>query len=147
MAKVNFTAEHLQSLKDAFVQLSFENKTLTGTFGANRINPTEILNSTTVGGCKAILQKLTTQQNALNQSGVSEWEIDDENKTVAVELDLWIKFVNLCIGYKLDQEHKLLEKTERELEIVQLEKDAARERKKNQTLETIEARLKELKGE
>jgi hypothetical protein len=147
MSKVNFKPEHLETLQNVFVELCFGEKVLTGTFGANKINPLEILNSTTVGGCKAILQKLLGQQNALNQSGVSEWEIDDENKTVSAELDLWIKFVNLCIGYKLDKEQKALEKTERELEIAQLEKDAARERKKNQTLETIEARLKELKGE
>lgn len=147
MAKVDFKPEHLHSLQDTYLSLSFAGKTLSGTFVSNKINPWEILNSTTVGGCNAILQRLKAQKSALEDNGISEWEVDTETKNAAEELETWIKFVNLCIGFKLSEEQKRNEADDKAEKIKRLEKRINAEADKNKTLTDLQEELKQLKGE
>lgn len=132
-----FTAENLQRLKDLFVDLSFKGEQLDGKFGANVLNPFELLTQTTISTLRNLLKG--TRKAIQEMDDLDEWSMTQHQTNKKDRLTLWAEFLFLLVGYRLDQEVKAAKKEEAALlrkELRKLEEDA----------KTPEVRLAEMKA-
>lgn len=132
-----FTAENLQRLKDLFVDLSFKGEQLDGKFGANVLNPFELLTQTTINTLRTLLKG--TRKAIQEMDDLDEWSMTQHQTNKKDRLTLWAEFLFLLVGYRLDQEVKAAKKEEAALlrkELRKLEEDA----------KTPEVRLAEMKA-
>lgn len=141
---MQFTKQNLETLKTLYTDLSFTEDVLEGKFGANVINPWEVLNATNVGSLRLLLKGLIGQRNQLND--VDSWSKTEDQSKLEKRLDTWKEFVDLAIGYKLDKEKNSADEKTKQAEIRKLESRIAAERDKNVTLGDLEEQLKKLKG-
>lgn len=141
---MQFTKENLETLKTLYTDLSFSEDVLEGKFGANVINPWEVLNATNVASLRLLLKNLKGQKNQLND--VDSWSKTEDQSKLEKRLDTWYQFVDLTIGYKLDKEKNSADEKNKQAEIGKLESRIAAERDKNVTLSDLEEQLKKLKG-
>jgi hypothetical protein len=141
---MEFTKENLQTLKNLYTDLSFSEDILEGKFGANVVNPWEIINATSVVSLRLLLKALIGQRNQLND--VDSWSKTADQSKLEKRLDTWKQFVDLAIGYKLDKEKNSAAEKTKQAEIRKLENRIAAERDKNVTLGDLEEQLRKLKG-
>jgi hypothetical protein len=141
---MEFTKENLQTLRTLYTDLSFSEDVLEGKFGANVVNPWEIINATSVASLRLLLKALIGQRNQLND--VDSWSKTADQSKLEKRLDTWKQFVDLTIGYKLDKEKNSADEKTKQAEIRKLESRIAAERDKNVTLGDLEKQLEKLKG-
>jgi hypothetical protein len=141
---MEFTKENLQTLKTLYTDLSFSEDVLEGKFGANVVNPWEIINAASVVSLRLLLKTLKGQKNQLND--LDSWSKTEDQSKLEKRLDTWYKFIDLTIGYKLDKEKNSADEKTKQAEIRKLESRIAAERDKNVTLGDLEEQLRKLKG-
>jgi hypothetical protein len=141
---MEFTKENLQTLRTLYTDLSFSEDVLEGKFGANMVNPWEIINAASVVSLRLLLKTLKGQKNQLND--LDSWSKTEDQSKLEKRLDTWYKFIDLTIGYKLDKEKNSAAEKTKQAEIRKLEDRIAAERDKNVTLGDLEEQLRKLKG-
>jgi hypothetical protein len=141
---MEFTKENLQTLRTLYTDLSFSEDVLEGKFGANMVNPWEIINAASVVSLRLLLKTLKGQKNQLND--LDSWSKTEDQSKLEKRLDTWYEFIDLTIGYKLDKEKNSAAEKTKQAEIRKLESRIAAERDKNITLGDLEEQLRKLKG-
>ncbi len=141
---MEFTKENLQTLRTLYTDLSFSEDVLEGKFGANMVNPWEIINAASVVSLRLLLKTLKGQKNQLND--LDSWSKTEDQSKLEKRLDTWYQFIDLTIGYKLDKEKNSADEKTKQAEIRKLESRIAAERDKNITLGDLEEQLRKLKG-
>lgn len=140
-----FTAENLQRLKDLYVDLSFRGEQLDGKFGANVLNPFELLTQTTIATLRSLLKQVRGSAKELQD--LDEWSLSTHQQAKQKRFESWAEFVNLLIGYRLDQDEKAASKAEKAKKMAALKARIETESDKGKTLEDLKKELAELQGQ
>lgn len=136
MAKINFTKEHLEKMKELAIDMLLNNMSITTTMGTV-LNISELMHTTTIGTLNKI--RLTLTKKIRDAEDKDEWVDFSDSKyldTIRKQKDL----VNLIIGWKRYNMEKEANETRRK----ELEKklDELKESQK-----TPEDKIKELEEE
>lgn len=136
MAKINFTKEHLEKMKELAIDMLLNNMSITTTMGTV-LNISELMHTTTIGTLNKI--RLVLTKKIRDAEDKDEWVDFSDSKyldTIRKQKDL----VNLIIGWKRYN----MEKEANEARRKELEKklDELKESQK-----TPEDKIKELKEE
>mgnify|MGYP003204117398 FL=1 len=136
MAKINFTKEHLEKMKELAIDMLLNNMSITTTMGTV-LNISELMHTTTIGTLNKI--RLTLTKKIRDAEDKDEWVDFSDSKyldTIRKQKDL----VNLIIGWKRYN----MEKEANEARRKELEKklDELKESQK-----TPEDKIKELEEE
>lgn len=102
--KKQFTAENLATLKQLYTEFSFKGEVLEGKFGANTLNPFELLTQTTVPTLRSLFA--TVKKLAQATSELDEWSLTEHQLTKQKGFEAWAEFLNLLIGYRLSEEER-----------------------------------------
>ena len=140
-----FTAENRASLERLYLELSFGNQTFSGKFGANQLSPFEALNHSTITSLQNLYKDAKTQVGILeDQSG--RWNSDEAIAKRVKLLKTWQEFFDLCEGYRYDCEAKQDAALAIAKKKAELQRDIAKEERKNVTLEDLKKQLAALEG-
>lgn len=140
-----FTADDRKRLEELYLQLSFQGQTFTGKFGANQLNPFEVLNFSTLITIQNLYKEANSQVSIL-ESQTSRWKTNEQTSQKLKLVKTWREFFELCEGYRLDQEARDNEAVELDKLEADLAKKIAREEAKNVTLEDLKAQLEAVKA-
>lgn len=103
--KKEFTAENLQKLKELYTDFSFRGEVLDGKFGANTLNPFELLTQTTVSTLRSLFAQ--TKKLAQATSELDEWSLTEHQLAKQKGFEAWAEFLNLLIGFRLSEETRI----------------------------------------
>jgi len=137
-----FTKENLARLQELYVQLSFEGEVLEGKFGANTLNPYTLLNETAISTLRALLKQARKAKQDLEDA--DEWSMSAAQQRAKSRFDSWAEFINLLIGFRLDQDEKAALRADRAKKAAQLRARIATEEDKGKTLEDLKKELASL---
>lgn len=140
-----FTKENLDRLKELYNDLSFKGEQLEGKFGANLLNPFELLNQTAINTIRTLLRG--TKDAAKDLDNLDEWSLSAAQTTKQNRLKAWAEFLNLLIGYRLDQDEKATKKAEKAKAVKELKARIAVEKDKNLSVDDLEKKLAALEVE
>lgn len=143
MAKINFTKEHLEKMKELAIDMLLNNMSITTTMGTV-LNISELMHTTTIGTLNKI--RLTLTKKIRDAEDKDEWVDFSDSKyldTIRKQKDL----VNLIIGWKRYN----MEKEANEARRKELEKklDELKESQKNpeDKIKELEEEIKSLDNE
>ena len=149
--KINFTTEHKSRLQALFLILSFNLETLSGKYGANTFNPSDLLYNASITTLQGLNKSLKKDVEALVD--LDEWSATAYQAKKAQKLKDWKEFVHLLIGYKkyLAQEianrAKIRVERERKLIVLKSIKDEAEIKALgNLSIEDLNKKIAELEG-
>lgn len=137
-----FTVDNLIRLKDLFVDFSFKGEVLEGKFGANTLNPFELLTMTAISTLRGLLKQV--RKAAAEMQELDEWTLTSYQQQKQARLEAWAEFVNLLIGYRLDQDEKATARIEKAAKAKDLRARIATEKDKNKSVEDLEKELASL---
>lgn len=103
--KKEFTAENLAKLKELYTDFSFRGEVLDGKFGANTLNPFELLTQTTVSTLRSLFAQ--TKKFARATSELDEWSLTEHQLAKQKGFEAWAEFLNLLIGFRLSEETRI----------------------------------------
>lgn len=130
-----FKAEDLVRLKELFTEFSFSGSTLEGKFGANSLNPFDLLNSTSITSLDVLYEQI--QKSLENSKGKSRWRLTDAQLKTQEKFTLWAEFLDLLIGYRLDKETKESELAAKRKKARELDARIAEQVDKGKTLDDL----------
>lgn len=139
-----FTADNLSRLKELFTTLCFKGEVIDGKFGANQLNPFDLLNSTAISTLRMLLAQ--TKKAKADMEELDEWSISAGQAAKKNRFETWAEFINLLIGYRLDQETKAAEKAVKSKKAAALRMRIETEADKGKTLEDLRAELAALEA-
>jgi hypothetical protein len=139
-----FTKENLTRLQELYVSLSFKGEALEGKFGANTLSPYDLLNSTTVSTLRALLTQTRKAKQELEET--DEWSMSPAQSAKKNRIEVWAEFVNLLVGYRLDQEEKAAVRADKAKKAAALKARIATEEDKGKTLEDLKKELAALEA-
>lgn len=97
MAKINFTKEHLASLRELATKMLFNNILIKGTMGTE-LNVFELIHNTTIN---TLITLLGNVKKAIeNMNNLDEWSMTPYQQKKLKILEENKEFLNLLIGYK-----------------------------------------------
>lgn len=99
--KINFTKEHEDRLKSLFLELGFSGEVLAGKFNANNYTVWDLLHNCSISSLKGININLKKEVVALEEQ--DEWSLNAYQMQKAAKTKKWGEYVNLLIGYKLNE--------------------------------------------
>jgi uncharacterized protein (UPF0216 family) len=140
-----FTADDRHRLEELYLQLSFQGQTFTGKFGANQLNPFEVLNFSTLTTIQNLFKEANTQVSIL-EGQTSRWKTNEANSQKLKLVKTWREFFELCEGFRLDQEARDNEAVELDKLEAELVEKIASEESKNKTLEDYKAELEKVRA-
>lgn len=145
MNKINFTAEHRESLNKLFLDLSFSGETLSNKFGAGTVSPYDALHNVSMSTLK------TAHSTLKNEVAKKEADTDDWTSTEYDQRQLglkkkWIEFLHLMIGYKRSEEEKARNSKELREMKRQLEELKESTLKPEDKIKAMEAKIAEMEG-
>jgi len=130
-----FTADNLTRLKELFTNLCFAGEFIEGKFGANQLNPFDLLNSTAIPTLRMLL--VQTRKAKQEMEELDEWSMNTSQTAKKSRLEVWADFINLTIGYRLDQEAKAATRAEKMKKARELDARIAAETDKGKTLDDL----------
>tara|TARA_R110000868_G_scaffold46247_10_gene152969 strand:+ start:1713 stop:2144 length:432 start_codon:yes stop_codon:yes gene_type:complete len=139
-----FTEDNLTRLKELFTALSFKGEAIDGKFGANVLNPYELLNSTSISTLRTLLGQTRKAKNEIEE--LDEWSMSSHQQSKKVRFEVWFEFINLLIGYRLDQDEKAATKADKAKKAAALKARIATEEDKGKTLDDLKAELATLEA-
>lgn len=139
-----FTAVNLQRLKDLFVEFSFKGEVLNGKFNANTLNPFELLTQTTISTLRTLLKSVKKEAQEL--SDLDEWSLSTYQQAKQARFEAWAEFLNLLVGYRLDQDEKAATKADKAKKAATLRARIETEKDKNLSVADLEKQLAELEA-
>ena len=83
-----FTAEDRKRLDELYLQLSFQGETFTGKFGANQLNPFEVLNHSTLTTIQNLYKEANSQVSIL-ESQTSRWKTNEQTSQKLKLVKTW----------------------------------------------------------
>ena len=135
MAKINFTKQHFDRLKELSVEMLLSNGVLRGKLG-NPLNIVELIHTTSIGQLNDIKTALAKQIEKIEAK--DEW-IEPDPANIQYLRDRK-ELVNLIIGYK----RSLMERAENAMKKEELTKKLA---ELKESTKTPEDRIKEMEAE
>lgn len=139
-----FTKENLTRLQELFVTLSFKGEALEGKFGANTLSPHDLLNSTAIATLRALLTQTRKAKQDLEDT--DEWSMSAAQSAKKNRIEVWAEFINLLVGYRLDQEEKAAVRADKAKKAAALRARIATEEDKGKTLEDLKKELASLEA-
>lgn len=141
MAKINFTKEHFERMKELAVDMLFNNESVTTKMG-QILNISELLHTTTINTLNLIRVSLTKRiEDAENKD---EWVSDTTDSKYLELLRKQKELVNLIIGYKRYNLEQLEIATQKEALKVTLNKLRESQKTPEDKIKEIEAQLASL---
>ena len=141
MAKINFTQEHFEKLKDYAVEMLFTQETVTTKLGQT-LNIVELLHTTTINTLNSI--RLTLSKEIETIENQDEWVSGNTSQRKLENLKAKKELVNLIIGYKRFTQ----EQTEIARERAHIEDELVRLKESQKTpedkIKELENKLKDL---
>ncbi len=134
-----FTAENLERLKGLYSDLSFEGLVLAGKFGANELNPFELLNQTTVNTLRTLRQGVRGE--IAKMEGQDEWSMPAGLGAKLDKFKVWDEFLNLLVGYRLNKELEASREGERRKLRAEIERLRDENKTPAERLAEMEAKL------
>mgnify|MGYP001766808224 CR=1 FL=1 len=98
MGSINFTQENEKRLKELFLKLGFEGRTLPGKFGANSYNVLDLMHTISITTLQGLYKDLKKEVASLEET--DEWSSGPAVSSKIELSTLWKEFVYLLIGYK-----------------------------------------------
>lgn len=137
-----FTSDNLSRLKELYVQFSFSGEQLEGKFGANSFNPFQLLCQTEL----TTLENLFTTANAAAEAIAtkSRWRMTNDQLSKQSRYKLWAEFLDLLIGYKLNEEEKARTAKKLQKKLSELDVRIADLADKNKSVEDLMKEKEEL---
>lgn len=139
-----FTSHNLARLQELFTTLCFKGEKIQGKFGANVLNPYELLNNTSISTLRVLLAQTRKSKNELEY--LDDWSMNDIQIEKNDRLEIWAEFINLLIGYRLDQDKKAAIKAEKAKKAAALRARIETEADKGKTLEELRKELADLEA-
>lgn len=143
MAKINFTKEHLEKMKELAIDMLLNNMSITTTMGTV-LNISELMHTTTIGTLNKI--RLTLTKKIRDAEDKDEWVDFSDSKyldTIRKQKDL----VNLIIGWKkYNMEKEANEARRKELE-KKLDELKESQKTPEDKIKELEAQIKGLSEE
>lgn len=143
MAKINFTKEHLEKMKELAIDMLLNNMSITTTMGTV-LNISELMHTTTIGTLNKI--RLVLTKKIRDAEDKDEWADFSDSKyldTIRKQKDL----VNLIIGWKrYNMEKEANEARRKELE-KKLDELKESQKTPEDKIKELEAQIKGLSDE
>lgn len=144
MAKINFTKEHFERMKELAVDMLLNNESVTTKMG-QILNISELLHTTTINTLNLIRVSLTKRiEDAENKD---EWVSDTTDSKYLELLRKQKELVNLIIGYKRYNLEQLEIATQKEALKVALNKLRESQKTPEDKIKELEEKIKGLDNE
>lgn len=142
--KKEFTQDNLTRLKELFTTLCFKGEAIDGKFGANVLNPYELLNNTAIATLRALLTQTRKAKNEIED--LDEWSMSTHQQSKKAKFEAWAEFLNLLIGFRLDQDEKAAIRAVKVKKAAELRARIEAETDKGKTLDDLRKELAELES-
>ncbi len=134
-----FTKENRTRLEALYGQLSFDGQVLSGKFGANQLNPFELLQQTTPNTLRGLHKSVKAELQSLSEA--DEWTQTLAQTARTERMKVWEEFLNLLIGYKLNEELEATKEYKRKQLKAQIEQLTEEGKTPEQRLKDLQAEL------
>lgn len=145
-SKVNFSADHKAELNKLFLSLSFAGHVLTGKFGANALNPYDMLHHASISTLKSLYNQLKKEISAAEDTE-DDWTSSSYEQSQLALKKRWKQFIHLVIGYKKAE----AEKAENRAAVKQMKAKLTELKESNKTpeekIKELEASIAEMEGD